>query len=93
MVAVCAKSACVKPFSADTCRTHEEYRRSTPQAVLEAPYVSWNHILKQGYWCMPACILEDQIHPKMNTNSALSTAQKICEQYAIHGRCGIDFHP
>ena len=93
MIAVCAKTVCVRPTSVDTCRTHEEYPETRPLAVIEQPYNGWNHIIKQGYWCIPACILEDNIHPKMIVASKMPTAQEMCKQYAIHGRCGIDFNP
>ena len=62
-------------------------------AVIEAPFVSWNHIIKQGYWCMPCCILEDNIHPKMSVCSSIPTQEEICKQHSKHGRCGIEFNP
>ena len=94
LVVVCAKRACDRPTSVDTCRAHEEYQSAKALgSLIEAPYVSWNHILKQGLWCMPVCILEDNIHPKMILASKIPTAQEMCKQYAIHGRCGIDFNP
>ena len=88
MAAVCSKTPCVRPTSVDSCSENLSHG-----AVVEAPYVSWNHILKQGYWCLPTCILEDNIHSKMAVISSLSSQRAMCKQYASHGRCGIDFHP
>ena len=62
-------------------------------AVMEAPFVSWNHIMKQGFWCMPCCILDENAHSKMKTCSAMSYAEDIRNQYNRHGRCGVEFNP
>ena len=61
--------------------------------TIETPFVTWNHVIKQGYWCMPCCILEDNIHPKMKVCSSIPTHGDICKQHHIHGRCGIEFDP
>ena len=59
----------------------------------KAPFVSWIHIIKQGYWCMPCCILEENVHAKMKTCSQMPHQDDICKQQNIHGRCGIEFDP
>ena len=61
--------------------------------VIEAPLVSWDHVIKEGYWCMPCCILEKDKHSKLNTCSAMPTIEDIRDQNRRHGRCGIDFNP
>ena len=66
---------------------------TTPYATLETPFVSWNHILKLGYWCMPCCILEENNHSKMPVCSRIPSYEKVCKHNNIHGRCGIDFDP
>ena len=96
MGVVCAERACVRPTSADTCRAYEKHQVARPGAVIE--FSGWNHdviynLMKKGYWCMPACILEGNIHPKMILSHKMPDAQEMCKQYAIHGRCGIDFNP
>ena len=96
MTVVCAKRACVRPTSADTCRAYEEHQVARREAVIEYTGwnpAGWNHLMKQGYWCMPACLLEDNVHPKMILSNKMPDAQEMCKQYAIHGRCGIDFNP
>ena len=62
-------------------------------ATIETPFVSWNHILKRGYWCMPCCILEENNHSKMPVCSRIPSYEKVCKHNNIHGRCGIDFDP
>ena len=59
----------------------------------KAPFASWNHVITRGYWCMPCCILDDNVHPKMKACSAMPTAEDICKQQDLHGRCGIEFDP
>ena len=66
---------------------------STPFSAIEAHFVSLNHIIKQGYWCMPCCILETNVHSKMPVCSSMSSQPVLCKQYDMHGRCGIDFDP
>ena len=62
-------------------------------AIVEAPFVSWDPLTKQGYWCMPCCILEDDNHSKMKSCSEIPTEQLVLRHHNIHGRCGIDFNP
>ena len=81
MAAVC--------FDPNTSCLTEAY----PFCLVEAPFVSWNPILKQGYWCMPCCILEENNHSKMRVCSELSSPRDIRDQYNRHGRCGIEFNP
>ena len=92
MAAVCAKESCGTLF----CKFVRRPNVATPGgdgAVIEAPFASWNHIIEQGYWCMPCCILEDNIHAKMKACSAMPLQKDICKQQNIHGRCGIEFDP
>ena len=98
--AICSKDSCGTLFCLFLRRGNIEKPGKDPQksgasagAVIEAPYVSWNHIIKQGYWCMPCCILEDNIHPKMSVCSSIPTQEDICKQHTKHGRCGIEFNP
>ena len=98
MAAVCDKRSCPRPTSADSCTRTKNFREnrrtnSMAGAVIVAPYVSWNHILKQGYWCIPVCILNENRYPKMALSSDMPTLGEICKQNDIHGRCGIDFYP
>ena len=98
MAATCAKESCGTMWCAFLRRPNVSApgADSTKQgvgSVIEAPYVSWNHIIKQGYWCMPCCILEDNVHPKMNVCSKMPQQEDICKQQNIHGRCGIEFDP
>ena len=62
-------------------------------AIIETPVVSWNHIIKRGFWCIPCCILDENIHPKMKVCSSMPNHEDICKQQNIHGRCGIEFDP
>ena len=95
--AVCAKKACGTLFCLFLRRGNVANPGDMPDnakaAVMETPYVSWNHIIKQGYWCMPCCILEDNAHAKMKVCSTMPTQEDICKQQNIHGRCGIEFDP
>ena len=86
MAAVCTKRACPAPFGR---YVKDSSRISSP---IETPFVSWNHIIRQGYWCLPCCIL-DNVHSKMQTCSKLATREHICEWHNTHGRCGVDFNP
>ena len=60
---------------------------------IETPFASWNHIMKQGYWCMPCCILDENVHNKMKVCSEVRTRVDIRNQNQKHGRCGIEFNP
>lgn len=62
-------------------------------AVVEAPFVSWDPLTKQGYWCMPCCILEDENHSKMKSCSEIPTEELVLRHHNTHGRCGIEFNP
>jgi len=93
MAAICAKESCGTLFCQFIRRGLVKKPGDQKIAVIEAPFVSWNHIIKQGYWCMPCCILEDNVHIKMKTCSSLPTQEDICKQQKIHGRCGIEFDP
>ena len=61
----------------------------------EKPFVTWNHVIKQGLWCLPCCIidLDGNRHPKMNLCSSLPTKEEVCKQQNLHGCCGLDFNP
>ena len=61
--------------------------------LIEAPFVSFNHIIKQGYWCMPCCILDENVHYKMKVCSEMESEEDIRNQNQKHGRCGIEFNP
>ena len=63
------------------------------EAVIEAPFVSWNQIMKQGFWCMPCCFMDENVHYKMKFCSAMPSGELIRNQNQKHGRCGIDFNP
>ena len=95
VAAVCDKDSCGTVF----CYFYRRGNVVSPGQLpsmepgQKAPFVSWNHIMKQGYWCLPCCILEGNVHPKMAVCSSLSTQEKICEQYNRHGLCGIEFDP
>jgi len=97
--AICSKESCGTLFCLFLRRGNLKAPGQSPVkagsagAVIEAPFVSWNHIIKQGYWCMPCCILEDNIHAKMKVCSAMPTQEEICKQQKIHGRCGVEFQP
>ena len=92
------KNACGDPnFTAAVCfkqTTGRDYYCTTGRdCVIEAPFVSWNHIMKQNFWCMPCCILDENLHYKMALCSAMPTEKDIRNQYNRHGRCGIEFNP
>lgn len=97
--AICSKDSCGTLFCMFLRRGKITAPGKPPQkaggdgAVIEAPFVSWNHIIKTGYWCLPCCILEENIHPKMSVCSLIPTQEKICQQNDKHGRCGIEFNP
>ena len=99
--AICSKDSCGTLFCMFLRRGHLPAEGQDPVkagsggsgAVIEAPFVSWNHIIKQGYWCMPCCILEDNIHPKMSVCSSIPTYEEICKHHSKYGRCGIEFNP
>jgi hypothetical protein len=93
MAAVCAKKSCGTLFCQFLRRGNVKKPGDAKIAVIEAPFVSWNHIIKQGYWCMPCCILEENVHAKMKTCSKMPHQDDICKQQNIHGRCGIEFDP
>ena len=97
MAAVCANESCSRP-SVHSCTRTINFRENRGAnfkhvSVLEVPFASWNHIIKQGYWCIPGCILDGNVHPKMALISDMPSLDAMCKQYAIHGRCGIDFNP
>ena len=60
---------------------------------IETPYVSYNLIRRRGWFCLPCCILDENVHPKMNVCSNMPTDEDICNQYDKHGICGITFDP
>lgn len=98
--AACSKESCGTLFCLFLRRGNIEAPGKNPKkpsssagAVVETPFVSWNHIIKQGYWCMPCCILEDNIHPKMSVCSSIPSQEAICKQHSKYGRCGIEFNP
>ena len=98
MAAVCAKESCGTLFCHFLRRPNVAAPGKAPPsggagAVVETPFASWNHVIKQGFWCMPCCILEDNIHAKMKVCSAMPSQEDICKQQNIHGRCGIEFDP
>ena len=98
---VCGKDSCGTLFCNFISRGNVVSPGQLPsnEPGQKAPFVSWIHIIKQGYWCMPCCILEENVdlgitvHPKMAVCSSMSTDEKICEQQNRHGRCGIEFDP
>ena len=93
---VCSKESCGTFFCQFIRRGNLVEPGGKPVSAasdIEAPFVSWNHIIKRGYWCMPCCILRDNIHAKMKVCSDMPTQEKICQQQNIHGRCGIEFDP
>ena len=92
LAATCVKTSCARP-TIDSCTRTINFPEYKPESVIEAPYVSWNHVIKRGYWCMPVCILNENRHPKMALASSLPSHEDLCKQNAIHGRCGIDFNP
>ena len=65
----------------------------TQSEIQKAPIASYLKITKLGYWCMPCCILDENVHPKMKACSSMPTKEDICKQQESHGRCGIEFHP
>ena len=67
--------------------------RGSGGATIETPFVSWNHFLRQGYWCMPCCILKENKHSKMKVCSELPSVKDLRNQNQKHGRCGIEFNP
>jgi len=96
--AVCSKESCGTLFCLFLRRPNmEDPKKPAAQGskatVIETPIVSWNHIIKAGYWCMPCCILDDQKHAKMKLCSEMPTQEDICKQQDIQGRCGIEFDP
>ena len=90
-----AKNACGDlNFTAALCfKPRNDGPVNEAEHVMEAPIFSWNHIIKYGYWCMPCCILEDNIHPRMKVCSKMAREQDIVNQHYSHGRCGIEFDP
>ena len=97
LAATCGKDACGTLFCNIFRRGFVESPGKpiarTESEVRKAPIASYLKITKQGYWCMPCCILDENVHPKMKVCSSLSTDEDICKQQEIHGRCGIEFHP
>jgi len=97
MAATCSKGSCNTLFCQFLMRGYVKKPGEAPaknaKSVIEAPFVSWNHVIKKGYWCMPCCILEDKVHAKMKVCSDMPTQEDICKQNNIHGRCGIEFNP
>ena len=97
--AVCSKKTCGTLFCLFLRRGNIPAPGKKPvdagksTSVLEVPFVSWNHVIKTGYWCLPCCILTDNMHPKMQECSKLPTQEDICRQHQINGRCGIEFDP
>ena len=97
--AVCSKKNCGELFCLFLRRGNLKAPGQKPvepgkaTSVVEVPFVSWNHIIKSGYWCLPCCILADNMHPKMQECSKLPTQEDICKQHNINGRCGIEFEP
>ena len=95
LAATCAKDGCntlfcqmifrglVESPGKPLARSESEIRKATTKSYLK--------ITKQGYWCMPCCILDENVHPKMKVCSSFSTQKDICKQQYIHGRCGIEF--
>ena len=67
--------------------------RGSGGATIEAPFVSWNHILRQGYLCIPCCILDQNVHDKMKACAAMPLTLDVRNQNQKHGRCGIEFNP
>ena len=65
-------------------RTESEIQKATTKSYLK--------ITKRGYWCMPCCILDENVHPKMKFCGSLSTDEAICKQQERHGRCGVTFN-
>ena len=61
--------------------------------VIETPFVSWNHLLRQGYLCIPCCILDQNVHYKMKACDAMPLTVDVRNQNQKHGRCGIEFNP
>jgi len=64
----------------------------TEYEIQKATTISYVKITKKGYWCMPCCILDENVHPKMKACSSLSSQQDICKQQERHGRCGVSFN-
>lgn len=83
LAAICARESCGTLF----CLLLRRY----DQELLKRGIVSYNHVIKQGYWCMPCCILEESIHPKMALCSSMPAQEDICKQQKLYGRCGIEF--
>ena len=95
LAATCEKSSCDNTFCTFIWRGNVVSPGQLPsnEPGQRAPFVSWIHVIRLGYWCMPCCILEENVHPKMAVCSSLSTREKFCEQQNRHGRCGIEFDP
>ena len=100
MATFCGKDSCGTLFCQFQHRGNVVAPGQAPYKYLpnepaeKAPFVSWIHFIKQGYWCMPCCILDlENNHPKMKTCSSMQTQEDICNQQSIHGRCGIEFDP
>ena len=97
VASICAKSSCGRSFL--FCQLLRRGNVESPGQLpskepgKKAPFVSWNHIIKQGFWCMPCCILDENVHPKMKVCSSMPKEEDICKQQDAHGRCGIDFDP
>ena len=97
MAAVCINTTC----SAEASYGYRQGRYSNgrnsgiPEKpfVVEVPFVSWNHIIQKGFWCMPCCILEEGVHAKMKACYQMPTKEDICKQNSLHGRCGVNFDP
>ena len=77
MGVICSKAPC-------------EYKH---QGLTEVSWRGLIHKIKQGYWCMPCCYVDENIHPKMKSCMSLPTPESICHQQNIHGRCGVEFNP
>ena len=94
--AVCGKDSCGTLFCLLVRRGNVAKPGENPLSPgsnIEKPYLSWNHIIKHGYFCLPCCILDENVHPKMGVCSNMKTDEDICNQYENHGICGIEFDP
>ena len=92
---ICAKGACGTLFCNIIQRGFVESPGKpiarTESEIQKATTISYLKITKVGYWCMPCCILDENVHPKMKVCSSMPTQEDICKQQESHGRCGITF--
>ena len=87
VASICGKSSCGTMFCQLIRRGNVESPGQLPskEPGKKAPFVSWNHIIKEGFWCMACCILDENVHPKMKVWSSMERQDDIFKEQDAHG--------